>query len=151
MHQNPEEHTLVNMEAMSSIDVNSYLEPTSIDEEFMRAGGEGELWKEAADEEVNWLVSKGIVKPVNKHDYEGYNILNSGWAFKMKCEDGKPKRMRPRFVPKGCGQIVSMDVNPSQLTSPVARKASIMMLFSAAVNMNLYTRTIDISKAFFSR
>jgi hypothetical protein len=151
MQQNPEERTLVNMEAnMSSIDVNSYLEPTTIDEAFMRTGGEGELWKEAADEEVNWLVDKGIVKPVNKQDYKGYNILNSGWAFKMKCEDGKPKRMRPRFVPKGCGQIVSMDVNPSQLTSPVARKASIMMLFSAAVNMNLYTRTIDISKAFFS-
>ena len=68
----------------------------------------------------------------------------------MKCEDGQPKRMRPRFVPKGCGQILSLDVNPSQITSPVARKASIMMLFSAAVNMNMQTRTIDISKAFFS-
>ena len=116
----------------------------------MRGDGEGELWRAAADEEVEWLVNKGIVVPVNRNDYKGCNVLNSGWAFKMKCENGKPTRMRPRFVPKGCGQIDYVDVNPSQVTSPVARKASIMMLMSIAVNMNLHTRVIDISKAFFS-
>ena len=146
----PEECTMLNMEAMANVDVTTYLEPTNIQEALLRGDGEGELWRAAADEEVEWLVNKGIVVPVNRNDYKGCNVLNSGWAFKMKCENGKPTRMRPRFVPKGCGQIDYVDVNPSQVTSPVARKASIMMLMSIAVNMNLHTRVIDISKAFFS-
>ena len=128
----------------------TYADPTTITEAWGRDGAEGDLWRKATDEEVDWLVSKGVVVPVHKKDYMNHNVLNCGWVFKMKTKAGVPTCARGRFVPKGCGQVMGMDVHPDQVASPVARQSSIKMLFSIVVNQSLYTRVIDIRKAFFS-
>ena len=98
------------------------------------------------------MIDKGVVKPVDRKDYEGKHVLNSGWGFRTKRDKfNNIKRQRARFFPKGCSQVMYADYHPNKVASPVMRKSSLLIIFVICVENKLMTRTIDITKAFFSK
>ena len=137
--------------SQTSVEYAKYSEPKSIENAWARPGKEGEKWREASDEEVKWMIEKGVVKPVDKKDYEGKHVLNSGWGFRTKRDKfNNIKRQRARFFPKGCSQVMYADYHPNEVASPVMRKSSLLIIFVICVENKLMTRTIDITKAFFT-
>ena len=146
-----DEYEFVCLMAQTFAEVAAYHEPKDIYDAWSATGELSKKWREASDEEVDWMVDKNVVIPVDGREYPGANVLKSGWVFKTKRDSNNDvKRLRARFFPKGCSQIESVDYQSWNTNSPVMQAASLRLIFSIACQYKMYTRTIDIGKAFSS-
>ena len=46
--------------SQTSVEYAKYSEPKSIENAWARPGKEGKKWREASDEEVKWMIEKGL-------------------------------------------------------------------------------------------
>ena len=135
------------------IDRATYVDPTgSYKVATSRPGLEGELFGDAACEEINYKINNGCMVAVDKRLIKGeFNVLPVKWVWKLKFgKDNKPSRARARLTPMGCFQIPSLDYDVHGIFSPVAHKSSMLAVCSIATQERLLTTSLDIEKAFLS-
>jgi len=90
-------------------------------------------WKQAMDEEMNILVSRGTWDLVSA--LTGAAVIGCRWVYTLKYRsDSLMDQYRARLVAKS--YTLTCDVDYFETFSPVARLNSIWILFSVAVNMS---------------
>ena len=114
------------------------------------AGPYKEEFQKGMDREVNQLIKKDTWVEVARSSLRaGANVIRSTWAFKIaRNPDGSVKKFRSRFCARGDTQIEGVDV--FETYAPVVSWSTVRMLLTLAVQLDLKTRTIDISNAFVS-
>ena len=105
------------------------------------------LWQEAAQEEINSLISNGTwdIVPLPKDR----KAIGSRWVFKVKRNaDGTIERYKARVVAKGFSQRPGVDY--SEVFAPTFRMASIRTIIALAAKHDYHLHSIDISSAFLN-
>jgi Reverse transcriptase (RNA-dependent DNA polymerase)/gag-polypeptide of LTR copia-type/GAG-pre-integrase domain/Integrase core domain len=108
---------------------------------------DAELWRKAAEEEINSLNANGtwdiVPLPPDR------KAIGSKWVFKVKRNaDGSVERYKARVVAKGFSQRPGVDY--TEVFSPTFRMASIRTIIALAARHDYHLHSIDISSAFLN-
>ncbi|KAE8192250.1 hypothetical protein A4X06_0g6265 [Tilletia controversa] len=123
------------------------LEPQNLKQAQARPPAEWTKWQEAMHEEIGSLREMGtwelVEAPPNR------NIVGSRWVFKLKTDrDGFAARYKARLVAQGFTQREGIDF--SDTFAPVARLATIRLVISIALALDLSLGSIDIKTAYLN-
>ena len=92
-----------------------------------------EEWKQAMDEEMKVLESRGVGEEVKRPIIK--TVLKGRWVFKTNVKkDGSIKRQKGRYCAKGYSQKPGEDFD--DIYAPVARLKSLRILLSISVKRN---------------
>ena len=131
------------------IDRVGYRDPKSWSEMNRRPEPERTMFIKAATEEVEYGFSNGIYQVRHRSSFDG-NVLGNTWVLHMKFDPNtnEAKTARSRLTIRGDQQLEWLDYNKYDLYSPVAKKASLFVVLSIAVQFALFLTKVDITKAF---
>lgn len=102
-------------------------------------------WIAAMNEELEGLTNQGTWTVVDIPPH--VNLMKTKWIFKKKRDkNGNVDRYRARLVVKGYTQIYGLDYN--QTFSPVVRHSTLRIVLALSAHYGLYTRQLDVPKAF---
>ena len=126
-----------------------YRDPRSWSEMLRRPEPERTMFIKAATEEVEYGFSNGIYQVKHRNSFDG-NVLGNTWVLHMKFDPttNEAKSARSRLTIRGDQQLEWLDYNKYDLYSPVAKKASLFVVLSIAVQFALFLTKVDITKAF---
>jgi transposase InsO family protein len=120
-------------------------EPATLQEAL--AQEDGDLWQQAADEEMRSLRELGVYELVEKP--EGVKLLKNKWVLKIKRDQsGNTESYKAHLVAKGFTQREGIDYN--QTFAPVARHATKRALLAKAAVEDLEVEQIDVKTAFLN-
>ena len=90
--------------------------------------------------------SNGIYQVRHRTSFDG-NVLGNTWALHMKFDlnTNEAKMARSRLTIRGDQQLEWLDYNQYGLYSPVAKKASLIVVLSIAVQFALFLIKVDIT------
>ena len=104
-----------------------------------------EQWKQAMNEEMKVLESRGVGEEVNRPIDK--TVLKGRWVYKTKVKkDGSIKRRKGRYCAKGYSQKPGEDFD--DIYALVARLESLRILLSISVKRNYTLRQLDVKSAF---
>jgi hypothetical protein len=107
---------------------------------------DGELWRQAADEEMQSLKQMNVYTVV---DDPGEALLDPKWVLKRKRnKDGLIERYKARLVVKGYKQRKGIDYD--EVFASVARHATLRALLAVAAVQDLEVQQIDVKTAFLN-
>jgi hypothetical protein len=120
-------------------------EPATLQEAL--AQEDGDLWQQAADEEMRSLQELGVYELVEKP--EGVKLLKNKWVLKIKRDQsGNTERYKARLVAKGITQREGIDYDDA--FAPVARHATMRALLAKTAVEDLEVEQIDVKTAFLN-
>jgi hypothetical protein len=123
---------------MCQVDI-SRDEPATLQEAL--AQEDGDLWQQAADEEMRSLRELGVYELVEKP--EGVKLLENKWVLKIKRDQsGNTERYKARLVAKGFTQREGIDYD--ETFAPVTRHATMRALLAKAAVEDLEVEQIDV-------
>jgi hypothetical protein len=112
------------------------------------AQDDGDLWQQAADEEMRSLRELGFYELVEKP--EGVKLLKNKWVLKIeRDQSGNAERYKAGLVAKGFTQREGIDYDETFV--PVARHATMRALLAKAAVEDLEVEQIDVKTAFPER
>ena len=105
----------------------------------------GKQWEKAIREEYDSIIKNRtwtlVPRPANR------NIVSCKWVFKHKLdENGRIIRWKARLVARGFTQVYGMDYLDT--FAPVAKMASLRILFAVAAEEDLEIQQMDVITAF---
>ena len=104
-------------------------------------------WKEACDSEMESLSKNKTWDLVSLP--KGRKAIGNRWVFRVKeNQAGEVERFKARLVAKGFSQKRGIDYD--ETFAPVAKFASIRILFSLAAKCNLSLHQMDVKTAFLN-
>lgn len=104
-------------------------------------------WKQAADDEMNSLLTNKTWILVNKP--EGKNLVSCKWVFKSKLKsDGSLDRRKARLVARGFTQTAGMDY--FETFSPTSRYESVRCVLALAASWDMDIVQFDVKTAFLN-
>lgn len=110
-------------------------------------GPHGELWRDAAIEQIEALQSTGTWELTVPPD--GAKVIPCKWVFKVKSNsDGSVDRFKARLVAGGHRQVEGIDY--TEVFAPVGRYQSLRTILAATAHYDLEAHCIDISNAFLN-
>jgi hypothetical protein len=110
-------------------------------------GPEAQRWKEARDDEVKSLESKGVFERIERP--RGVNVVGSKWVMLRKRNaDGEISRYKARGVAQGFSQVEGVDYN--ETFAPVARLPSIRAILAYAAQNEWLVHHMDIKTAYLN-
>jgi hypothetical protein len=119
-------------------------EPETLDRALKQP--DGELWQQAADEEMQSLKRLGVYQVV---DNNNYNLLKNKWVLKRKrTKEGLIERYKARLVVKGFAQTKGVDYD--EVYAPVARHVTLRALLAVAAVKDYEIQQIDVKTAFLN-
>ncbi|CAN0884979.1 Retrovirus-related Pol polyprotein from transposon TNT 1-94, partial [Linum grandiflorum] len=108
---------------------------------------EASFWKEAADSEIQSIMSKHTWELVDLP--KGCKAIGCKWIFKRKLmTDGSVERYKARLVIKGYSQKSGLDFFDTY--SPVTKISTIRVLFALASIFNMAVHQMDVKTAFLN-
>jgi len=108
---------------------------------------DADLWKKAAEEEINSLYENGTWELVLLP--EGRKAVGSKWMFKIKRHaDGSIERYKARVVAKRYSQHPGLDY--TEVFAPTFRMASLRTIIALSALKGWELHSIDISCAFLN-
>ncbi|CAN0877049.1 Retrovirus-related Pol polyprotein from transposon RE2, partial [Linum grandiflorum] len=108
---------------------------------------EASFWKEAADSEIQSIMSKHTWELVDLP--KGCKAIGCKWIFKRKLRtDGSVERYKARLVIKGYSQKSGLDFFDTY--SPVTKISTIRVLFALASIFNMAVHQMDVKTAFLN-
>ena len=131
--------------AMNTIMLD-YPEPTNMDEALLSP--DAEEWQQAANEEFAsmkrcYLLSDPVILPANGR------VVGTKWVFKRKRNlAGLIERFRARLVAKGFMQVFGLDYFGTY--APVARLATLRLVYALSVLLDLKLASLDVEAAFMN-
>jgi hypothetical protein len=123
-------------------DVEKEIDPSSTNEAL--AGSHRREWEESIDAENRALYDRQVFEVVRKP--KGVHLLGSRYIHVIKRKLGEADRRKTRLVVLGCGQRRGIDYN--ETFAPVAKAASIRILFALAQVYKLHIHQMDVDTAF---
>jgi transposase InsO family protein len=108
---------------------------------------DGDMWRQAADDELRSLRELGVYELVEKP--RGVNLLKNKWVLKKKRDQaGNIERYKARLVAKGFTHREGIDYE--ETFAPVARHATMRALLAKAAVEDLEVEQIDAKTAFLN-
>eukprot|EP00742_Colponemidia_sp_Colp-10_P019010 GILJ01022017.1.p1 GENE.GILJ01022017.1~~GILJ01022017.1.p1 ORF type:complete len:919 (-),score=103.72 GILJ01022017.1:30-2786(-) len=102
-------------------------------------------WRNAMEEEFKSLQENETWKLVRLP--EGQRKISNKWVYKVKLKkDGEVERYKARLVAKGFSQKEGIDYH--DVYAPVAKHASIRLVFGICTQLKMYLHQMDVSSAF---
>ena len=109
---------------------------------------DGELWQQAADDEMKSLQELDVFDAVDK-PAGPVKLLKNKWVLKRKrTKQGLIERYKARLVAKGFLQAKGIDYE--EVFAPVARHATLRALLAVAAAYDLELEQIDVKTAFLN-
>ena len=109
---------------------------------------DGELWQQAADDEMKSLQELDVFDTVDK-PAGPVKLLKNKWVLKCKrTKQGVIERYKARLVAKGFLQAKGVDYE--EVFAPVARHATLRALLAVAAACDLELEQIDVKTAFLN-
>jgi len=106
---------------------------------------EGELWKQAMEEEVESLQKNDTWDLIKLP--KGRKLVSSKWVFKKKMEaTGEVEKYKARLVVKGYSQVEGVEFG--EIFSSIAKLYSIRVLMSLAASFNLEVEQMEVKTIF---
>ena len=118
-------------------------EPANLEEAL--ASDQGELWQQAADDEMASLIANGTweLEPVPP----GVKPIPVKWVFKIKRDsNGNVERYKARLVAKGFRQQEGIDYD--EVFAPVSKYTTVRTVLALAAAKDLEIHQLDIKTAF---
>lgn len=120
-------------------------EPATMEEAL--ASEESEMWKHAADREMESLLENETWTLCDLPD--GREIIKSKWVFKVKYkQSGDIEKYKCRLVAKGYSQQYGIDYG--ETFSPVVRFTSIRTVLAYGVQNDIEIHQMDVETAFLN-
>lgn len=124
---------------------SSYDEPRTIKEAFARE--DGDKWREAVNEELAALATKGVYEVANLPPDR--SALTAKMVLKVKRDQyGNVEKYKARLVARGFQQEEGIDFD--EVFAPTAQSTSFRVLCAMAAFENAIMRQIDVSTAFLN-
>ena len=121
------------------------MDPVSVDDALGRQ--DGDLWKEAMDEEMRSLIMNETWDLVSRP--RGKNLVSSKWVLKSKVKpDGVLEKRKARLVARGFSQTHGVDY--FETFSPVARYESVRCMLALAAAWDMNIMQFDVKTAFLN-
>ena len=103
-------------------------------------------WRKAMIEELSSMEENSVWTEVDIRESFGNEVVGSKWVYTVKNRGTAKERCKARLV--ALGYMERRALEPSETSSPVARRTTIRVLFSVAIRFNLHMAQYDIHTAY---